>query len=90
MHAVRFGVPQKRKRVIIIGTRSGDPEEFFPNELLTDESRYVTTADAIGDLIDINAVGTGNVIEIKNKPTRTFQKFARGLISAKEYLKSLC
>ena len=87
LHAVKFGVPQKRKRVVIIGTLHGDPETFFPEPLIFDEKNYITTQNAIGDLFNTEVGDQYNPIRITTKPTHFFQKFVRGLLSPQEYIK---
>jgi DNA (cytosine-5)-methyltransferase 1 len=42
-----FGVPQDRKRVIIIGNRNG---KIAPNLIPTTSNKYITVRDVIGDL----------------------------------------
>ena len=86
LHAVKFYIPQKRKRVVIIGTLHGNPESLFPEPLTTDEQKYITTKDAIGDLLDIKVCENGDLIKIKTKPLGPFQKFVRGLITPQKYL----
>ncbi len=59
LNSLHFGVPQKRKRLILIGYRK-DLESKMPrireiyksikSGLITDESKIVTVRDAIGDL----------------------------------------
>lgn len=48
--AADYYTPQKRERVIFIGNRIGT-DNCFPKPLLT-ESKYITTGETIGDLID--------------------------------------
>ena len=48
--AADYYTPQKRERVIFIGNRIGK-KNLHPKPLL-DEKNYITTGDAIGDLID--------------------------------------
>ncbi len=84
MHTVRFGIPQKRKRVIIIGLLKGSPEFCFPKELIIDESNYITVHEAMGDLPPI--------CKKKNRRTKnksSYQKFISGQVSAEDYIKSL-
>lgn len=87
LHAVKFCIPQKRKRVIIIGTLQGDPESLFPKPLIIDEQKYITTKDAISDLLDIQVCKENGPIKIKTRPSSFYQKFIRGLITPQEYLK---
>ena len=51
-----YGVPQKRKRVIIICVRIDmdiEPYSLFPKETTKEEKKYVTAYDAISDLENI-------------------------------------
>ncbi len=65
INAVEFGVPQKRERMIIIGTRNGDFDfnEFWnqtKEEIICDYPHYfdvVTVQDAIGNLGSTTADG---------------------------------
>lgn len=86
MHAVMFGVPQKRKRVVIIGTLQGNPDDLFPKPLIYNEKNYITTENAIGDLFDIPVSDQDAPIQIKGRPKHFFQKFVRGLISPEKYI----
>jgi len=87
MHAVRFGVPQKRKRVVIIGVKKGNPELYFPNDVIEDENNYITVQDAISDLPSIKANGGENIINYKTKSNSEYQKFIKGEITLKQFLK---
>jgi len=89
MHAINFGVPQKRKRVVIIGTLKGNPEDYFPLPLTKEECDFITADDAIGDLVKVEANNDNKVVSLVAKPKSLFQKFARGLISPVEYIKLL-
>jgi DNA (cytosine-5)-methyltransferase 1 len=79
-----YGVPQMRKRLIILGSRSGPapkhPEpthgENYEDDLfLTTLKKYVTCGDAIGDL---PAIGAGEIATTYSSPPRTeFQRLMR-------------
>ncbi|MGV3173353.1 Alw26I/Eco31I/Esp3I family type II restriction adenine-specific DNA-methyltransferase [Staphylococcus simulans] len=48
-----FGIPQKRKRVLLVGIEKGinvNPIDVFPEELTKDDSLKITTAMAMKDL----------------------------------------
>ncbi|MDD5696531.1 MAG: DNA (cytosine-5-)-methyltransferase [Candidatus Pacebacteria bacterium] len=88
LHAATFGVPQKRKRVVIIGDLKGNPELLFPRTIIADEQNYITTKEAIGDLFNIHPLEKDSAIKLKTKPSNFFQRFVRGLISPREYFES--
>ena len=83
--AANFGVPQKRKRVILIGLLDGDPEKCFPKELFKEEVQYLTVADAISDLPPIRISSEG-LLEVSH-PKTPYQKLMAGKIDLKEFLK---
>lgn len=88
IHAVEYGVPQKRKRIVLIGTKKGDPENLFPEPITKEEKRFISVKEAIGDLTAAR-VDTIDPIGLTSKPKHSFQKFTRNLISPLEYLKLL-
>jgi DNA (cytosine-5)-methyltransferase 1 len=77
MHAVEFGVPQKRKRVIIIGSRVGPAERLFPVSGITEE-RYLTVEDAINNLPALEANGGTELLDISLIPRNHYQEFLAG------------
>ena len=92
MHTVQFGVPQKRKRVIIIGTLKNlniDPENCFPQEYTINESLYTTTREAISDLPTIEANSGFHVMDNNKKSKSAYQELMRGEISVSRYVKNL-
>jgi len=88
LHAAMFGIPQKRKRVVIIGTLRGNPELLFPKTIIFNEQNYITTKEAISDLFDVRACEQDSPIKLKTKPSSLFQKFVRGFITPREYFES--
>jgi len=83
--ATQYGVPQKRKRVIIIGSKLGESSVLFPDPFL-EEDNFITIKDAIGD---ITAKPTEEIDdEIKIGAAKSpYQELMQGLITPKQYLK---
>ncbi|MFC1687085.1 DNA (cytosine-5-)-methyltransferase [Patescibacteria group bacterium] len=85
MNTAQFGVPQKRKRVIMIGVLKGDPEKCFPEPIIRDENNFSSVKTAIGNLPSIKVNGGINVRKVKLKPKNRYQEFLAGTISPKLY-----
>ena len=91
INAENFGVPQKRKRIIFLGTRSGKKISFpVPTHLKSDKNQQtidsvkspVTVGDAFGDLPKLRLPERGikvqdNPMEYISKPKNEFQKVMR-------------
>lgn len=89
LHTVRYGVPQKRKRVVMIGVLDGNPNDCYPKEIILDEEKYLTVSEAISDLPEIVANGGSYSIDKKTTPKSQYQKFLSGKISINEFVGSL-
>jgi len=90
MHAVDFGVPQKRKRVVIIGTKNNvDPTLCFPESILDTEQDHITVNCAISDFPKLEANGGEHVIEVRSEAKSNYQKFMRGEMTVKEFVQSV-
>lgn len=59
LNAANFGVPQKRKRIFFLATRSGILIKF-PEPKITDPARFISVWDAISDL---PSLANGNMID---------------------------
>lgn len=80
VNAADYGIPQKRKRVIIVGLRNGDSFQFPAAthcEDGTDLKRYVSVEEALGDLplaVDDEKESTEYLVE----PQSEYQEKMRG------------
>lgn len=82
-----YGVPQKRKRVIIIGVLKSlniNPIQLFPKEITPSLNDKITTFDAISDLENSNNVGTENY-----KNNTLYNKYMTNQISIDDYISSI-
>lgn len=89
LHAVRYGVPQKRKRVVMIGVLDGSPAECYPDEIINEESKYLSVQEAIGNMPEIEANGGSQEMDINTAPQSNYQMFLSGAISVEEFVKTL-
>ena len=90
IQAAELGVPQKRKRVVIIGTKNGiDPASCFPSEVLSNAQNYITVDCAIGDLPQIEANGGKNIMYCDSSPNSGYQEFMRGAQTIEDFLSSM-
>lgn len=66
LNAADYFVPQKRERVIFIANRINSTN-FHPAPIL-DEGSYITTKEAIGDLVGVEDDKSFNHVKTKHKP----------------------
>lgn len=86
IHAVEFGVPQKRKRVIIIGSKVVPAEKLFPLPII-EEGRHITVKDAIGNLPKLEPNGGVNILDTVAQPISSYQKMLGGLLHPSDFLR---
>lgn len=87
--AANYGVPQRRKRVVIIGVRKGSAEDCFPSKLIENEDNFLTVKTAISDLPSLKDSSGIDLDNIVTKPTNSYQKFMCGKIDVKSFIESL-
>ena len=85
--ATHYGVPQKRKRVIIIGSKLGESSELFPDPILTEDD-FITIQDAIGDITAQPTLEIDEEIMI-DVAKNVYQELMQGKITPLQYLKSI-
>ena len=79
MNTVEYGVPQKRRRVIVVGLLNGLEFEF-PEPTHGEESwlkPYITVEDALDDLPDPSQ-GINDIIDYTQQANTSYQKKIRG------------
>lgn len=81
--AAEHGVPQKRKRVIIIGSKIGDPDLYFPEPALGEES-FLTISDAIQD-IRVDPVDYVETEILVSAAECAYQDLMQGKITARDF-----
>ena len=89
--ASEYGVPQKRKRVIIICTRNDlkiDPNSLFPQPITPNEGDAITAREAISDLENVDCA---EIVEYENANANEslILKFFKGKISYSDYITKL-
>lgn len=75
LDASEYGVPQNRKRAIIVGIRQDFKEEVFDFDSLVKQPK-VTVEDAIGELYQFENQEAGDKV-IEQRPTTEYRKYLR-------------
>lgn len=75
LNAVNYGVPQKRERIFIVGSKNGAAFEFPIGEY---ENNHVTIRDAISDLPILENGSIESLLSYKHSPKSEFAKMMRG------------
>jgi DNA (cytosine-5)-methyltransferase 1 len=87
LNTVEYGIPQRRKRVIIIGSREANAGLMFPARI-TDITQPLTTRDAIGDLPLDPVVEIETNVKPK-KPSSSYQELMQGRITPEKFINDL-
>ncbi len=98
LNAEEYGVPQRRTRLIIMGTRGGfgraeppEPVTRFRERLSLFDSLppAVTVREALDDLPPLEAGEDGSVKDYLHEPENIYQHLMRGRLSPEDYLARL-
>lgn len=98
--ADEHGIPQRRKRVILVGYRTKEAEPWVPPQPITsltprvptlfaDVQAAVSVEEAIGDLPSLEPAEDGSAKPYRSKAQTIYQALMRGLISPAKYFESL-
>jgi DNA (cytosine-5)-methyltransferase 1 len=85
--AAEFGIPQKRKRVFILGSRIGPVESLFPESILSSE-QFQSVRQAIGDIPEITLDSVDSPVDVK-APRSSFQLLMQGMSTASDFVDSI-
>lgn len=89
LQAEEYGVPQKRKRVIIICTRKNIhclPADLYPTKITNKQENYITAKQAIYDL---DAIPCGEISYYKSDYHSDYIDLMKGIITYEEYIKRI-
>lgn len=99
LSADQYAIPQRRKRIILVGTRTDRRLDWHPPApvtslrsapaLFTDLPRAVSVQDALDDLPVLSPSQDGRCLPYRSAPRTPYQAFMRGCMSATEYLRSV-
>lgn len=87
-NTINYGVPQARKRVIIVGSKTKD-FTFDISPIIKDSKNFITVKDAISNLTEVEPHKTESELDFYPKPNSDYQKYLAGQISVEEFLKSI-
>ncbi|MBD1570333.1 DNA cytosine methyltransferase [Aliivibrio sp. S10_S31] len=76
LNAAEFGIPQKRKRAIFIGTKN-NIDISFPKPIYTKEEEFISSSDAVSDLFALNDTDCQESMYYKSNPLTEYQKRMR-------------
>lgn len=88
LNAEEFGVPQKRKRIFIIGSKNGvvikQPKPLFSTN--SSLPNPITVEEAIYDLPTLGLADGNYCVEYTSNPQSPYQKLMNGLIDFNEFI----
>ena len=98
LDAEKYAVPQRRKRVFLIGQKSmqhtiNSPKQLSAleesNNLFGSYHKCISVEEALSDLPVLKHSQDGSHFDYRHEPRTLYQSFMRGQVSVKEYLDSI-
>lgn len=100
LSAEQYGVPQRRKRVFLVGSKNNNEDkiieppiitscnnsDFSPNLFIKNIRPAISVYEALSDLPQLKPGQNGTDLEYLFSPKYIYQKFMRGLIGPEEYV----
>lgn len=91
-----YAIPQKRKRVFLIGQQSSNTKVVPPQQLTSSqdkkklfaniEHQYISVSEALSDLPYLEHGQNGSFLDYRHEATSAYQKLMRGIIDVNTYL----
>lgn len=95
LNSEEYAIPQRRKRVVLVGSRFGDFKINKPkaitckpkeNDLFSDLKEWISVEEALSDLPELCQGENGSRLEYRSQAKTSYQKFMKGLVSPEKYL----
>ena len=95
LNAENYGIPQRRQRILLIGTRHGEEELSMPipitrfkqqSDLLESLPQICGVRDALDDLPPVRPGEDASDLPYRTEAMNLFQQFVRGIITPAEYI----
>ncbi len=96
LNSENYAIPQRRKRVFLIGQNDTDSKTIPPplkltslknnKDLFTEYPKSISVSEALSDLPELTPGQDGSSFSYKSNPQSIFQKLMRGKITPQEYL----
>lgn len=91
-----YAIPQRRKRVILIGTNIKDNNISLPdpitgltkNDIFSNLKQWISVDDALSDLPELNQGENGSGKDYRHQPLTNYQKLMRGVLVPSEYFRT--
>jgi DNA (cytosine-5)-methyltransferase 1 len=97
LNSENYGVPQRRQRILLIGTREGKERLSMPTPITQFKQQYCLTTspqifsvcESLDDLPPVQPGEDACSLPYRGEPSNVFQQFARGYITPAEYIERI-